>query len=289
LSLEFYFFLNKPINVMKTHKIFSYLLLTAGTILVIGCSDDPETPLQEKGISVTNGRLVFPDESSFGKAMIDIESGNRSIVNGRLEGFQYTSFRNSHAGNPEKEEVFTIDGFQVVANENRELQVGTKIYRFEGNSMKVFSESGELENEVAEVVQTITKDGRAANAREMNVWYTEPLLPFIIDDVLPDQVRYRLRAANSIVTFFYLDVETHPDYSPALMTVEAIRFWGGVCTGCIDVPDDLQNKYNTSTASFLLGYMSRSDYANHGVGLTEYFKVKRYNYPLSDLYGINNF
>ena len=274
------------------HKIFSCLLLIAGTILVIGCSDDGDTTPQQTDISVRDGRLVFLDENIFGKTISDIQSGKRAVENGRLDGFQYKSFGSAHAGNPGNEELFTIKVFQVIANENREYQVGTKIYRLEGNSMKIFSETGKFESEITEVVQTILKDGRAIAGRlgAMNMWYYEDLYP-VFEDVPSqrDQVRFRLRQANLFtLRVYYLDIETHPDFTPTPLVVEAIRFWGSTCINCTGVGGGPLDYYNVSSAHFPLGYITQSDWDYWGgIYLSAHFRVKRYGSPLSDpIYGI---
>jgi hypothetical protein len=278
---------------MKMNKIFSSLLLIAGTILVIGCSDHAETTPHQSDISVSDGRLVFRDENIFGKAISDIQNGNLTVVNDRLDGLQYSSFGSAHPGNPENEEVFTIKVLQIVANENREYQVGTKIYRLEGNTLKVFSETRKLENEIAEVVQTISREGRSIAGRDMeimNMWYTEDLIP-IIEDVASqrDQVRFRLKQVNAFaLRLYYVEIETHPDFTPTPLVVEAIRFWGSTCINCTGLGGGPLDYYNVSSASFPLGYITSADWKYWGgVGLSASFKVKRYGWPLPETpYGI---
>jgi hypothetical protein len=149
---------------MKKIAVFS-LFLFAGVLFScekndMATEDSPSGIQQKKGddLKVVNGRLVFKDDKVFARIYADLAKKSPEDLNKWAEQYDFVSLRTAIEKKQENDTYlntmaaseFLPYSLLKIANANGEVQVGDKIYWFNGNKSYVVSNETELKNTKAD-------------------------------------------------------------------------------------------------------------------------------------------
>jgi hypothetical protein len=270
-------------------KPFYYLLLLI--FAISSCQDEQDVKVPKEEITVVNGRLKFNDDDHFLETVSSLQQGNSDVIDGRLLGLNYKSYL-STLGNPKliSEDFQLLDNFEfrVLLNENKEVQVGEKIYAIGNDETKVFNMNMELIDAAKNEISYYDRKSKSfeskdlANGKSFGVDYIE-FFGWELDASTQFGIRYRYIRVNAFLyVFYYYETEYHsPLYGITPTTVEYFERVISDCeiSSCETQPDNPYGgvTYNVGKVRYPCGANSRQHELTNGAFLRAVYYVKAYN------------
>jgi hypothetical protein len=273
-------------------------------VLLFACTDDAQ-PVKSNitiktKIEVIDGRLKFDNVEELTAVLMEVQNVPDNATNGRLLGLPYSSYYNAVKSNkfsaPTDLGALTQLDYQIVLNENQEIQVGQFIYHIGNKESKKYSLKGELlEVEKIEVAYLNESNNafekEPATARQFDEWYVQSVpLKIPLASIYAGNKFFRVTSFFIQRYYFRVQLKSMDIAWETDLTDVKAEYWEYFGTSCDCQFEPSGNfpryTYDKAQVTVATGAATNSYYNNVGIILVGAFNVKPYNGPYSVIDGI---